>query len=346
MSVLITTLAYNAEKTIQRTIESVLNQTRSDFIYRITNNGSTDNTARIIHEYAKMDSRIEIYTRENNYIKVREEDMLIHMKTPDDWYCATLDSDDELALNFIEKMLPFAKENNLDIAACCIDHIEAETYNNLNTFILKNNIIVDEIDFDVKFPDYFKYMCSLNGKLLSCKLTNHQIDLKEIEKQCKNITYGTDTVMSFEGLKYAKKIGVLAEPLYKYYLYKNSLSTNNYEDRFVAVRFLVDVWREYLNHKIGFVSMENENHIGGVYLRLINKFSLSIINSAVHTEEEKQSLIFGALKHELTQEILKRENSPVKDKNDLAREIFKWIEKQQISDENEGETISILRRFL
>ncbi len=54
------TKAFNAEKTIGKCIESVLNQTSygDNIVYYICDNGSTDRTGEIIKEYAKKDTKI------------------------------------------------------------------------------------------------------------------------------------------------------------------------------------------------------------------------------------------------------------------------------------------------
>lgn len=56
ISVLIT--AYNGEKYLAETIESVLNQSFKDFELIIVNDGSTDGTEKIIKNYMKKDKRI------------------------------------------------------------------------------------------------------------------------------------------------------------------------------------------------------------------------------------------------------------------------------------------------
>ena len=51
-------MAYNAQATIRRTIESILNQTFENFQYYILDNASADDTEDIIGEYAEKDQRI------------------------------------------------------------------------------------------------------------------------------------------------------------------------------------------------------------------------------------------------------------------------------------------------
>lgn len=64
VSVLMT--AYNAEKYITQAIESILNQTYTDYEFIIINDGSTDDTPNIIQQYADQDSRIIFVDNKQN----------------------------------------------------------------------------------------------------------------------------------------------------------------------------------------------------------------------------------------------------------------------------------------
>ena len=56
---------YNAEHTIRRCIESILNQEYTDFELLLVNDGSTDGSGAICDEYAARDSRIQVIHKEN-----------------------------------------------------------------------------------------------------------------------------------------------------------------------------------------------------------------------------------------------------------------------------------------
>ena len=58
--------AFNSEKSLPKTIESVLNQTFEDFELIISDNASTDLTSTVCMEYAKKDHRIQYIKQEKN----------------------------------------------------------------------------------------------------------------------------------------------------------------------------------------------------------------------------------------------------------------------------------------
>lgn len=53
--------AYNAENFIAECLESLLNQTFSDFCILAVNDASTDNTGNILEDYAAKDTRLRVY---------------------------------------------------------------------------------------------------------------------------------------------------------------------------------------------------------------------------------------------------------------------------------------------
>lgn len=58
---------YNRSKMLERAINSVINQTYDDWTLTIVDDGSTDNTSDLVHEYIQKESRINYIKRDRNY---------------------------------------------------------------------------------------------------------------------------------------------------------------------------------------------------------------------------------------------------------------------------------------
>jgi glycosyltransferase involved in cell wall biosynthesis len=83
--------AYNAEKYLSEAIQSVLDQTLTDFEFIIANDGSTDNSLTIMQEFQKQDERIIIDDHENmgmaesvnRILKFAKSDLIARMDADD-----------------------------------------------------------------------------------------------------------------------------------------------------------------------------------------------------------------------------------------------------------------------
>ena len=89
----IITIAYNSEKTIERTIQSVLAQTYQDYEYLIVDGGSNDDTLNIVQKYEPLfEGRLKwksepdkgIYNAMNKGVN-RAEGSIIGIVNSDDW---------------------------------------------------------------------------------------------------------------------------------------------------------------------------------------------------------------------------------------------------------------------
>lgn len=109
IKVSIITVCYNSEKTIRKTIESVLNQTYKNIEYIIVDGASKDGTLDIINEYREaFEKRLivvsepddGIYYAMNKGIKISTGD-LIGIINSDDWY--EEDAVEKIIKNYIEK---------------------------------------------------------------------------------------------------------------------------------------------------------------------------------------------------------------------------------------------------
>ena len=104
--------AYNAENTIGRCIESILNQRYGNLELLIVNDGSSDSTHKIISSYLK-DKRI-IYLKQNNKgVSSARNAALSHASGE---YIIFVDADDCLSENSIENRIKYACNYDLVIS--------------------------------------------------------------------------------------------------------------------------------------------------------------------------------------------------------------------------------------
>ncbi len=92
---------YNTGKYLAECLDSVINQTLADIEIICVNDGSTDNSAKVLDKYAKQDSRIKILKQKNSGVVVARNNGIAHA-TADLIY--PLDSDDIIVPNCLEKL--------------------------------------------------------------------------------------------------------------------------------------------------------------------------------------------------------------------------------------------------
>ena len=109
--------AYNAENFIAECLESLLNQTFSDFCILAVNDASTDNTGKILETYAAKDARLRVYHLPQNQgepaVMQFAMDMLNYMNVE---YVARMDADDICVPHRFETQIQYLdKHPKIDI---------------------------------------------------------------------------------------------------------------------------------------------------------------------------------------------------------------------------------------
>ena len=106
---------YNGEKFLRESIDSVLNQTFSDFKLLVLNDNSTDNTAAIIESYEKQDDRVTVITKTKNEgpANLRNEGI----EKSETEFIALLDADDIAQPSRFQKQIDFLNKNP-DVGVC------------------------------------------------------------------------------------------------------------------------------------------------------------------------------------------------------------------------------------
>ena len=117
-TVSIITPVYNCEKLLSKTIESVINQTYTDWEMLLVDDCSLDNSADIVKKYMKKDSRIKYFKlKENSGAAIARNKALKESKGR---FIAYLDADDLWKNEKLEKQVNFMLRNNY--AFTCTDY--------------------------------------------------------------------------------------------------------------------------------------------------------------------------------------------------------------------------------
>lgn len=105
---------YNSEKYLKEAIESILHQSYTNFELLIVNDGSTDESGKIINQYKKQDKRIKVIKLLKPHGYGGEVATNFAIKQCKGDYIAKMDADDISIFNRIEKEVKYL-ENNRDV---------------------------------------------------------------------------------------------------------------------------------------------------------------------------------------------------------------------------------------
>ncbi len=99
---------YNAESTLEETLQSLVAQTLQDFEVLMVDDGSTDDTGRILDDWAKNDSRFKHISQAHSGVISASNAGMLASVSP---YIARLDADDRALPQRLEKQVTFLESN-------------------------------------------------------------------------------------------------------------------------------------------------------------------------------------------------------------------------------------------
>ena len=112
--------AYNAEKSIELAVRSVLEQTYKQLEVIVIDDGSNDNTGEILNGIAKEDSRLIVIQKKKNEGVSAGRNSGLQMATGE--YVGFLDADDWMESQMLEKMFASVEEINPDLIITGYSH--------------------------------------------------------------------------------------------------------------------------------------------------------------------------------------------------------------------------------
>lgn len=143
---------FNAEKYLAEAIESILNQSFSKFEFLILDDGSTDDTLKIINLYAAEDSRIRVLRNSDNKGLIFSLNKLIDQAKGN--YIARMDADDISKPKRLEVLLNELETKDIDIVSSNFSYIDTSGE------YIKDNIYIPEKSQEIFFASFlFNPIC-------------------------------------------------------------------------------------------------------------------------------------------------------------------------------------------
>ena len=236
---------YNAQKTIERCIDSILNQDFSDFELILIDDGSKDNSGEICDTYARKDQRVRVIHKENSGVSASRNLALREAKGE---YLQFLDADDWITPNATRLLTESMETNGCDMVIADFYRVIGERLSHkgsidedgvLSREEFANNMMENPADF---------YYGVLWNKLYKKSI----IDEKQL---CMNpkISWCEDFMFNLEYIRHCENIYVLQVPIYYYVKTKGSLVsqsmglTKTIRTKMMVFEYYTDFYKQVLS---------------------------------------------------------------------------------------------------
>lgn len=110
---------YNSEKYIDKCINSILHQTLDDVEIICINDGSTDNTLKVLQNFEKNNPKIRVVDKKNSGYGAS---LNLGFSISKGEYIGIVESDDFIENTMYELLYDNAKKYDLDISRCCFNY--------------------------------------------------------------------------------------------------------------------------------------------------------------------------------------------------------------------------------
>lgn len=223
---------YNVEKFIDKCLNSLVKQSLKEIEIIVVNDGTKDNSQKIIDKYVKKyPDKIKSYIKENggqgsarNY----------GLKKASGEYIGYVDSDDFVEKDMYKKLYNKAKENNYDIVVCGNYNVSEDYQNkNIDAFINNYNTDLENI--------FFGKMAVWNKIYKRDILIKNKLEFKE------KVWY-EDLAFTLKAIMNSNTFAFIDEPLYDYLIREGSTMNNSNVQRNLEILDAFNDILSYIQH--------------------------------------------------------------------------------------------------
>ncbi|MBQ0064396.1 MAG: glycosyltransferase family 2 protein [Firmicutes bacterium] len=238
---------YNAQKVIERCVNSILGQEYKDFELLLMNDGSKDDSAKILDELAQTDSRVRVVHKQNSGVS-KTRNLAISMAKGE--YLQFLDADDWMRSNSTKELVRAMEENKVDMVVADFYRVVGE---NLSR---KGSIGVDK---PLSLKEYAQYMMDSPADYYYGVVWNKLYKKSIIEqfdlKMDPNLSFCEDFIFNLEYCLHCQTIYPLPVPIYYYVKTEGSLVSQNanlssiYNMKINVFKYYEKFFKEILNEE-------------------------------------------------------------------------------------------------
>lgn len=194
---------FNCEEYLPECIESILEQTYTNFELLLLNDGSSDSSEKVCLKYKAQDRRVKVVTHLNMGVsKTRKKGLDIAKGK----YITFIDGDDAIKLNYLECLYDKINKERADIVCC--NSIDSGIK---NLGITEEKLIKENKEWLRAFFEGRRYAYCIWGKLYRKEILSN-IEFPDMK-------YAEDTFIVLNAFKKAKKVVLIR---YFGYLYRDN----------------------------------------------------------------------------------------------------------------------------
>lgn len=265
---------YNSEVTLRRCLDSVINQSISDWELILIDDGSTDKSGEICDEYTVKDQRIRVFHKKNGGVSSARNTGLYHAKGK---WGAFIDADDFVRESYLGNLLEHSQKQ-VDLV---ISYAEIHNGNNIQKELYPAKL-VDKTNFESIFIEN-----DMNWHTSPwSKLYKRNIIEEHHLRFCEGMDIGEDAVFLFSYMLCSDRIYISHDTDYCYFAYTPGSLTKRVNSLASEI-FTYDQIRTTVESMILKKSIKNSTALRKLNW-LIASYQRRILNALYYNDVQKE----------------------------------------------------------
>ncbi len=230
---------YNAENYLARCVDSVLGQEYTDFELLLVDDGSEDASGSLCDAYARSDSRIRVFHKENAGVSAARNQALSEARGT---FIQFLDSDDWMTPDSTKLLVRAAEEKNCDLVIADFYRVVGERVSRKGD--IEEEGVMSREEFAshmMENPADYYYGVLWNKLYRRSLIEAHTLRMHAEVSWCE------DFLFNLEYLRFAGRITALHAPIYYYVKRKGSLVATQGTGFTKTIRMKLSVFAYYHN---------------------------------------------------------------------------------------------------